>query len=188
MEIQDIFKTMPELETPRTILRKIKTEDAQDLFEYSSNTEVTQYLSYNHKTIEEAQHYIQDKVEKYAQGTCMIWGIELRENMKYIGACGFTHWDTVNGIAEIAYTLSQDYWGKGIISEVVPKLFQFGFETMHLNRIEARCLAENAQSVRVMERNNMKFEGTLREQIFTKGSYHDVRMYSILKREYVAIK
>lgn len=38
MEIQDLFSAMPVLETPRTILRKIKTEDAPDLFEYSSNT------------------------------------------------------------------------------------------------------------------------------------------------------
>jgi len=35
-----------------------------------------------------------------------------------------------------------------------------------------------------MEKNNMKFEGIIREQIYVKGKYRDVKMYSILKREY----
>jgi [ribosomal protein S5]-alanine N-acetyltransferase len=184
MEIKDLFLEMPIFETLRTILRKMNIDDAKEMFEYSSNREVTKYLSYDHMSIEEAEKYIQNKVEKYAQGECMIWGIEHKENRKYIGACGFTHWDTENNCAEIAYSLNQDYWGRGIMGEIVDQLFQFGFEKMNLNRIEARCWSENNKSVRIMEKNNMKFEGIIREQIYVKGKYRDVKMYSILKREY----
>jgi [ribosomal protein S5]-alanine N-acetyltransferase len=130
---------MPILETERTVQRKMNADDAKDMFEYSSNPEVTKYLSYDHKSIDDAEKYIKNKIEKYDLGECMIWGIEYKENRKYIGACGFTHWDTENNSAEIAYSLSQDYWRKGIMSEIVDKLFQFGFEKMSLNRIEARC-------------------------------------------------
>lgn len=184
MEIKDVFLEMPIIETERAILRKMNAGDTKDMFEYSSNREVTKYLSYDHTSIEDAEKYIKNKVEKYAQGECMIWGVEYKENRKYIGACGFTHWDTENGSAEIAYTLSQSYWGKGIMNEIVGKLIQFGFETMHLNRIEARCWSENDKSVRIMEKNNMKFEGVLREQIYSKGKHRDLKLYSILKKEY----
>jgi len=185
MEIKDVFLEMPILETKKTILRKMNAEDAKDMFEYSSNREVTKYLSYDHTSIEDAEKYIRNKEEKYAKGECMIWGIEYKENKKYIGACGFTHWDTENNSAEIAYSLNQDYWGKGIMSEIVNNLFEFGFEKMNLNRIEARCWSNNDKSVRIMEKNNMRFEGVLRDQIFVKGKYIDVKMYSILKWEYV---
>jgi ribosomal-protein-alanine N-acetyltransferase len=184
MEMKDVFSDIPTIETQRVTLRKMNIADANDMFEYSSNRKVTQYLSYDHNYLEEAEKYIQNKVEKYEKGECMLWGIELKENKKYIGACGFTHWDTENNCAEIAYTLNQDYWGKGIISELVDVLFQFGFKKMNLNRIEARCWTDNEQSVRVMVKNNMKFEGIIREQVYIKGEHRDVKMYSILKKEY----
>ena len=184
MEIKDVFSDMPMIETEKAILRKMNITDAKDMFEYSSNKEVTKYLSYDHTSIEDAEKYMQNNVAKYAQGECMIWGVEYKENRKYIGACGFTHWDTENSSAEIAYTLTQSYWGKGIMSEIVDKLLEFGFEKMQLNRIEARCLSENDKSVRIMEKNNMKFEGVLREQIYSKGKHRDIKMYSILKKEY----
>jgi [ribosomal protein S5]-alanine N-acetyltransferase len=185
MEIKDVFLEIPVIETQRTFLRKMNTDDASDMFEYSSNREVTKYLSYDHNGIEDAEKYIQNKVEQYARGECMIWGIEYKENQKYIGACGFTHWDTENSCAEIAYTLTQSYWGRGIMNEIVHELIQFGFEKMNLNRIEARCWIENNKSVRIMEKNNLKFEGILREQAYIKGEYRDLKMYSILKREYM---
>jgi len=71
------------------------------------------------------------------------------------------------------------------MSEIVDNLFEFGFEKMYLNRIEARCWSENDKSVRIMEKNNMRFEGVLRDQIYVKGKYRDVKLYSILKSEYV---
>jgi [ribosomal protein S5]-alanine N-acetyltransferase len=184
MKINDIFLEMPIIETQRTTLRKMNINDAKDMFEYSSNQEVTKYLSYDHKSIEDAEEYILNKVEKYIQGVCMIWGIEYNENKKYIGACGFTHWDIENSCAEIAYSLAQDYWGKGIMNEIVNQLFRFGFEKMQLNRIEAKCWSENNKSVRIMEKNNMKFEGIIREQLFIKGKHRDIKIYSILKKEF----
>ena len=86
MEIKDVFAEMPMIETERAILRKMNVADAKDMFEYSSNKEVTKYLSYDHTSIEDAEKYMQNKVAKYAQGECMIWGVEYKENKKYIGA------------------------------------------------------------------------------------------------------
>ena len=60
----------------------------------------------------------------------------------------------------------------------------FGFRTMELNRIEARCKIENIASARVMEEVGMRFEGILRQHMFAKGTYHDLKIYSILKEEW----
>lgn len=184
MKIEDIFSDMPELETERIKLRKIQPTDAEDMFEYASDTDVTRYLSYDHKEIEETQKYIEKKQNQYALGQCMIWGAEYKENKKYIGAFGFTHWSPEDGCAEIAYTLSQKYWGKGIAKEIASKIMEFGFDKMELNRIEARCFAENEKSAKLLIKLNMKYEGTIREQLLIKGKHRDIKVYSILKREY----
>ena len=55
---------------------------------------------------------------------------------------------------------------------------------MGLNRIEAKCSVENVGSYRVMEKAGMRFEGVLREQMLKKGTFHDMKMYSILRKEF----
>jgi [ribosomal protein S5]-alanine N-acetyltransferase len=65
--------------------------------------------------------------------------------------------------AELGYVLSREHWGKGLMPEAVRAVIRFGFGRMELNRIQARCVAENTASARVMEKAGMTYEGTLRE-------------------------
>jgi [ribosomal protein S5]-alanine N-acetyltransferase len=55
---------------------------------------------------------------------------------------------------------------------------------MQLNKIQARCEVNNIASARVMEKAGMQLEGILRQQIFVKGRYWDLKTYSILKEEF----
>ena len=64
----------------------------------------------------------------------------------------------------------------------------FGFEELKLERIQARCMEANIGSARVMEKVGMTYEGTLRRLIFIKEAFHDVKMYSLLREEYVTMR
>lgn len=44
MKIADVFHDLPTLETKRLILRKFTMNDAQDMFEYSSVSDVSKYV------------------------------------------------------------------------------------------------------------------------------------------------
>ena len=184
----DIFSNIPEIRTERLHLRKIKIEDVNDFFEYSSNQDVTKYLSYTHTGIDEALEYINNKITQYEEGSCMIWGIEDLKSRKYIGACGYTHWDQDNKNAEIAYTLNKDFWGIGLGSEIFSELLKFGFNNMKLNRIEAKCWKENEKSHNLMIKNGMKTEGILRGQWYIKNEFRDVIVCSMLKNEFYSKK
>lgn len=74
--------------------------------------------------------------------------------------------------------------GKGLVTEAVKEVIKHGFEKMNLNRIYARCFVENIGSQKVLEKVGMKFEGILREQLFIKGAFRDMKIYSILRKEY----
>ena len=56
--------------------------------------------------------------------------------------------------AELGYVLAREHWGKGLMPEAVRAVIRFGFERMELNRVEARCIAENQASARVRSYKN----------------------------------
>lgn len=184
MNREDVFSNFPTLETERLILRKLRLEDAKDLFEYASDKEVTKYVTWEpHKSIEDSVNLIKFTHERYEKREGIIWGIVCKENKKVIGTCDISP-VTKHFRAEIAYALSRDYWGKGIMTEAVKEAIKFGFEKMNLNRIQAMCIPENIGSYRVMEKVGMKYEGLIREYMYIKGKFQDLKLYSILRREY----
>lgn len=185
MEIKDIFSNLPTLETERLLLRKLTVEDAQDMFQYGSDAEVSRYVTWEaHRTLEDTKEFIQFVLTKYEKGEIAPWGIVLKETSELIGTIDFVSWQINHKIAEIGYVIAQKYWGQGIATEAGKEILEFGFQNMHLVRIQARCFVENGGSERVMKKLGMSYEGTLRKAMFSKGEHRDLYVYSILKEEF----
>ena len=185
MNVEKIYGDLPILETERLILRKVTLEDIQDMYLYGSDEEVSKYVTWNtHETIADTKGFVEFVLNKYENKQVSPWGIECKENGKFIGTIDFVWWQPNNKTAEIGYVISKDYWGKGLTSEVAKEIIKFGFEKMDLVRIQARCDVENIGSARVMEKAGMSFEGIIRKGIFVKGMHRDLKMYSILKEEF----
>ncbi|WP_025028016.1 GNAT family N-acetyltransferase [Caldalkalibacillus mannanilyticus] len=185
MEIEEIYADLPIIETERLLLRKIKMEDAEDLYSYCSNEEVSKHVSWNtHRSLADSKGFIDFVLTQYEHNKVAPWAIEYKENGRLIGTIDFVWWQAQHKTAEIGYALSQDYWGKGLMSEAALEFVSFGFRKMDLVRIQARCFIENLGSARVMEKIGMTFEGIERKRMFTKGKHHDLKVYSILKEEF----
>jgi [ribosomal protein S5]-alanine N-acetyltransferase len=185
--LEEIFRELPTLETPRLVLRKIRLGDAPDIFAYSSDPAVARYTTWPpHPTVAATEAFVRELLQRYAQGLVAPWGIVHREDGKMIGSCGFAYVMAWHGRAEIAYALSRAYWGRGLMPEAVRAVLGFGFETLRLNRIEARCEIENVASERVMQKLGMQFERVLRQHTQVMGVYRDLKLYSILRDEWMA--
>lgn len=184
-KVREVLKNLPTLETERLILRKMTLDDAKAVFAYASDPEVTHYVIWEmHRTIEDSTAFLELALDKYESGGEPDWGIVYKGGHCFVGTCGFVNWDVDHTRAEIGYVLHKDYWGRGLMPEAVRAMIGFGFEQMGLNRIEARCIAKNTASARVMEKAGMTYEGTLREREFVKGAYRDMKLYSVLRSEY----
>lgn len=181
------MNNLPVLETQRLLLRSLNLNDVEDIFEYAADVKVSQYATWSvHKSIEESKYFIESVIEQYQNHQLADWGIVCKASGKVIGTCGFTNWIATARRAEIGYAISSKYWGQGYMPEAVRSLFSFGFGMMKLNRIEARCVIANTASARVMEKVGMQFEGILRQHLFAKGSFYDVKLYAILKQDWLA--
>jgi ribosomal-protein-alanine N-acetyltransferase len=182
-----IARDLPELSTTRLLLRKMTLADAPDMFAYAQDPVITRYTVWDHHTSQEdAVRFLRCVVKNYDDGVIENWGVVYKQNNRFIGTCGYFTWDPDHYRAEIQYALSREYARKGLMSEAVAEVVRFGFEVMGLNRVEAKCMLDNRASERVMQKAGMCFEGVMREGVFAKGKFHDLKVYAILRQEWEA--
>ena len=187
MNLLDILANLPTIETERLLLRKISLNDASDMFEYASNPEVSEYTMWStHTSIEDTKYFIKSLLKMYKKRELVDWGIVHKVEKKFIGTCGFVEWSMTHSRAEMGYAISRKYWNQGYMSEAVNAMMEFGFREMLLNRIQGKCQVHNIGSARVMEKVGMQLEGILRQQLFVKGEYWDLKIYSILRDDFFA--
>ena len=68
--------------------------------------------------------------------------------------------------AEVGYDLLEEYWENGYTTDVLEEIVSYGFDELGLVRIEATVDPKNVISIRVLEKNGFKLEGTLPKLFF----------------------
>ena len=183
--IYNIFSKMPTLETERFLLRKLSLDDTDDMFEYANKSEVTEFLTWSpHPDKAFTFDYLAYLQNRYKSGDFFDWAIVYKESGKMIGTCGVTRFFFQHNGAEIGYVVNPEYHGQGIATEVVGRVIRYGFENLALERIEGKFMIENEASRRVMEKNQMMFEGIRRKGMLIKGIYRDVGTCAIIREDF----
>lgn len=148
------------LETERLILRPWKDTDLDDFYEYASVPGVGEMAGWKHhenavETKRILDMFISDK---------NIFAVVYKENNKVIGSLGL-HGSWANSdpdysglkIKEIGYTLSKDYWGRGLMPEAVKSVIEYCFDTRGLDALTICHFITNLQSKRVIEKCGFTF-------------------------------
>ena len=175
------FKPFPILETERLVLRRVIENDVNEMFVLRSDSVIMKYIPRPLVTnLDEALEHIKNIDAKIESSEGINWGITLKGNDTLIGVAGFYRISQENQRAEIGYILHPSQSGKGIISEVVKHLIEFGFTTMNLHSIEAVIAPENKASAKVLEKNGFVQEGLFKENQYFEGRFLDSAVYSLL--------
>jgi len=185
LKVEDLFADLPVLETERFVLRKIALSDANDVFDYARDSEVSRYVLWEtHRNPGDTFTFLNSVIHDQNNSRVTNWALVYKPEGRVVGTAGYLWWQPEHRKAEIGYTLARRLWGQGLMTEAVREIINFGFKTMELNRIEAHCIDGNRPSARVMERCGMKLEGLMREYIWRKGLPQNFRVYSILRSEW----
>ncbi len=153
---------MKELETERLILRKLKEEDAQRIYDcWASSNEATRYLTWlPHESVRTTKMILEEWVEEYEDRECYRYGIELKEIGALIGMIDVVDW--IEGVPMLGYVLGEDYWDEGYMTEacaaVTEHLFEEGYPS-----VLVRVNEENVPSIRVLEKNGYTYLGQAEE-------------------------
>jgi [ribosomal protein S5]-alanine N-acetyltransferase len=182
------FDNFPQLETDNIVLRQIKSSDAEAIFHFFSDINVLKYHNAEvFTTVERAARLIHHWDDRFLSRKGIRWGIVRKGESTIIGTCGYRFWGKPLFCAEIGYELTKAYWRQGIMSDALRTIIKFGFEVSQLNRIEATVMLENTASMKLLGKLGFVEEGILREYGFWKEQFHDLKIFSLLKKDYDAI-
>jgi ribosomal-protein-alanine N-acetyltransferase len=189
------MQKFPTIKTNRLVLRKIRQADISAVFDMFSRDDVTEHYGcypFEHKS--QALDWVTHNISNYGGNGYkgFRWAITLAENTDaLIGSCGIHSVNPHFKSLEIGYDLHPNYWGKGIATEAVSGLLAHCFNNdfpMQLNRVAATTDVVSPLSVSVLTKLRFKEEGTIREDGFWKDQFHDVRLFSLLRREWALNK
>lgn len=151
---------MKELNTDRLKLRKLNINDIDDIYEWTSDEEVTRYVTwYKHENKAETKAFLENLLNKYNRENTYIFGIELKENSKLIGMIDVVSFE--EDTAAIGYSMNRKFWNNGYMSEALGKVKEHLFNE-GIKKIEISAMKENIGSNRVIQKNGFKF---LREEL-----------------------
>jgi ribosomal-protein-alanine N-acetyltransferase len=104
---------------------------------------------------------------------------------EYIGTCSLHKHDIINRSAEIGYMIgSRKHWGKGLATELIGLLANYGFGRLNLHKLTAGVEGPNVGSSKALERNGFKQIAILPENYYLDGVYLDTYLYCKFQREH----
>lgn len=183
LNLDVVFTQIPTLETERCIIRPFTPEDASAFFEIMQHEQVTRYIGQKPMTsVDEALGRLQRYDRVFDQQEGIVWAVVLRETDQLIGNVLLWNLIPAHYRAEVGYTLSPAWWGKGLMTEVVTRVLDFGFDTMGLHSIEAQTDPDNAASRRVLEKLGFVLEAHYHENYYdiTRERFTDTTVFSLL--------
>ena len=174
------------LETPRLRLRHFRDADLALFMAYRNDPEVARYQGWEGISEPEARAFLQEQkeIQPGVPGQWFQIAIELKETGVLVGDCALKIEEHDERQAEIGYTLSRAYQGRGIASEAVSCVLEYAFVTLGLHRVIAITACENVASVALLERLGLRREGHFRQSVWLKGKWEDEFLYAMLQEEW----
>lgn len=172
--------------TERTRLRLIEISDLDSIHILHSFPEIDQFNSLGTpKDIEETKVVIEPWIaeNKLNDVKNFTFAIENNLNKEFIGLFGLKLGHYKYKLAEVWYKIHPDHWNKGIASEVLTRMVDFGFDDLKLHRIQAGCAVENLSSIKVLEKTGFRYEGRRRKILPLKSGWADNYEYAILEMD-----
>jgi ribosomal-protein-serine acetyltransferase len=169
-------------------LRVRRVEEAAESFAViDKNREyLREYLPWvdGTQSVEDIRKTIEGWQKKFEEKSNIVLGIYF--DNKYVGNMGLHDIRAYNNnSAEIGYWLAEDEQGKGIMTDCVRDLTDYGFNVLDLNRIYIECAVSNKKSRAIPERLGFVHKGTYQDGTCLYGVYQDAVIYGIVKRNWV---
>ena len=142
------FKNLKEIETERIALRVIHADDVDVIYDLRSNAEVQKYIQRDPFTnVEQAEAQIKKVLGLQDNQEAVTWIIKLKSESKKVGSICFWNFSVDRKTAELGYDLLPNFHNKGIMSEAIKMVLDFGFQTLQLKMVEAYTSKYNKSSL-----------------------------------------
>jgi len=171
-------------------LRQLEPADAEEIFAAVclNRGHLGRWLPWVDSTRapEDTRRFLEQVAANRAEGRTAAYSLRVRG--KLAGLIGLHDIDEANGTAQIGYWLAAEYEGQGWMTRSVRALLAMAFDGLALKRIEIRCAVGNMRSQAIPKRLGFTYEGTLRSAQRLPGGRVDIRVYSLLREEWLRLR
>jgi len=168
----------PTISTNRFVLRQFTNEDLDNVFYGLSHPDVIKYYGVSYKTREATKEQLAWFANLEKNETGIWWAISSPDHQQFFGAGGFNDLDKKNKKAEVGFWLLPEYWGQGIMKEVMPIILNYAFDQLKLHRIEGFVDPQNSNCKRALNKLGFILEGTMKDCEFKNGKFLSTDIYA----------
>jgi ribosomal-protein-alanine N-acetyltransferase len=165
------------LKGDRCVVRPWRMEDAESVVRHANNINVARQLRdrFPHPyTRANASAFL-----KAATSAPEPSNLAIDVGGEAVGAVGYVPGiDVERFSAEIGYWLGESFWGRGITTEALRLVTDHVFDTLNMLRLFALPFADNAGSIRVLEKAGYVREAVLRSSSVKYGQPRDQLLYA----------
>ncbi|MFX0537990.1 GNAT family N-acetyltransferase [Ornithinimicrobium sp. Y1847] len=164
---------VPELRTPRLLMRAFGSPDREPFARLNADPEVMKYLQ-GPMDRERSDAFVDRIALCWAEHGWGLWALEVVETGEFIGYTGL--WPAPDVVraepdldtsalphrwaVEVGWRLAAHAWGQGYAPEAAREALRFGFEEVGLAEIVSFTAAVNRPSWRVMEKIGLRRDPT----------------------------
>src|SRR5471030_3072869 len=173
-------KNIMELEGPGFTLRGWKLTDAVSLQKHADNKNISCFLLDRFPspyTMEAATAWVSFKLGEYP-----VTNFAIDIDGEVVGVIGLDFREDVYRKAPLlGYWISEEYWGRGIMTEAIKLVSNYALYNLDIVRIQAGVLGNNPSYMRALEKAGYVKEGILRNSIIKNGVILDEHIYAVIK-------
>ncbi|MDO7173807.1 GNAT family N-acetyltransferase [Mariniflexile sp. AS56] len=168
----------PILKSENVILRQFTNADLEHVFKGLSHPDIIKYygISFNSLEATKEQMIWFEDLEK--NGTGIWWAICSQFDGTFLGAGGLNALSKIHKKAEIGFWLLPENWGKGLMTQTMPLIFNYAFKNLDLHRIEGFVETENIACKKALAKLKFNLEGTMKDCEIKNNKFISVDIYS----------
>ena len=175
---------LPQLETPRLILRALQDTDAVGLHAAYGSGEAMRFWNFR------ASRDVAETALRIGQSLAVdeswhaAWAIVLRDG-ELAGMINYHHREPWNRRLELGWILAPSYWRQGLMTEAAEAVLRHCFTAMDTHRVEALIEPENlASRALAVKLGFVEESGLLRDRLCVDGAFRSVLMYGLLEPDW----
>ncbi|PWN70626.1 N-acetyltransferase [Chryseobacterium phosphatilyticum] len=136
-----------EIKTDRLLLREINESHIDDILRIRSNELINQYVKRNSpKNNYDALEFILHIRRRTQNNEIIFWGISYKDQRNLIGTICLWNFAQDRKTAEVGYELLPEYHRKGIMTEALKSVLEYGFNILNLREVLALTHRNNTKS------------------------------------------
>src|SRR3989441_7051511 len=171
---------LPVLTSGSIVLRDLRASDAPSLFALLTTEEVARFISPPPATVEGFERFNAWTARQRVAGTSACFAVTLRGFDTAIGIFQVRETESAFRMAEWGFAIGSTFWGTGVFQESAELVLEFAFNTVGVERLEARAAVLNGRGNGALQKIGAVQDCVLRKSLLRNGQYLDQVLYAVV--------